>query len=162
MFMAMNTLKLCGQLAFNQIILFESCKFFIFPLRKWIDDTELSAIDYVLKSFNESWVKDKIPGQVGRKDLLTPVSKHQFTFLFMIYKVTHQHWGWGRQEKNGEGTKMQKKKKRKSAEQVKIVIFMLKLSNLQGQKFATECENPFRFSQWNSARIHAFSPHNFV
>ena len=29
---------------------------------------------------------------------------------------------------------------------------------LQGQKFATKCENPFWFAQWNFVRIHGFSP----
>ena len=84
--------------------------FFSLP-RKWIDDTELSTIDYVLKSFNESWVKDKIPGQVGRKDLLTPVSKHQFAFRFMIYTVTAptSTLGLRRARENWRGDKNEKK-----------------------------------------------------
>ena len=32
----------------------------------------------------------------------------------------------------------------------------------QGQRFATECENPFGISQWNFATIDEFLQYNFV
>ena len=48
--------------------------FVCFSYRKWIDSSELSVIDYVIKAFNDSWVKDKIPDQDMRKDLSSPVS----------------------------------------------------------------------------------------
>ncbi|KAJ8022004.1 Glycosyltransferase 8 domain-containing protein 1 [Holothuria leucospilota] len=56
-------------------------------LRKWIQQTELSDIDYVLKAFNESLVKNKIKVRDARQDLGSPLNFARYYFPLVFPSI---------------------------------------------------------------------------